>query len=115
MCIEDICGICYDELLTDVRVLECKHIFHTECINLWIERSNSCPFCRSQIFNTEYERLISDPSVRLIDIYRQAQTLNLTSDQISDIEIMLGIEIPDTPLNNIMDELWLNEYSSISN
>src|SRR5690606_33600275 len=42
----DICGICREELISNIKVLECKHSFHEECINAWIERCNVCPFCR---------------------------------------------------------------------
>jgi|SRR5690606_12359895 len=104
MCIEDICGICREELMSNVRVLECKHVFHESCINDWINRCATCPFCRSIIINdnenTEYERLLSDPSVRLIEIYRRARELNLSEETITDLETILGLEIPDTELEN---------------
>src|SRR5690606_37841156 len=97
-CMEDVCGICREELMTNVRVLECKHVFHEECINSWVEICASCPFCRSIIVNTEYERLLHDSTVTLIEIYRRARELNLSEETISDLESILGLEIPDSEL-----------------
>lgn len=42
----DICGICREDLCTDLKTLDCKHVFHTPCIDSWTERCNQCPFCR---------------------------------------------------------------------
>lgn len=48
------CIICYEELddtgLQDIRVVPlCGHIFHFECIQLWIDYLSSCPICRDKI------------------------------------------------------------------
>jgi hypothetical protein len=41
------CSICIDSFTgTDHRILECKHIFHTGCINKWLEHNSTCPICR---------------------------------------------------------------------
>ncbi len=31
------------------EINECKHIFHTECLNRWLEQKNECPLCKAQI------------------------------------------------------------------
>jgi len=42
------CLVCLEEWQddSDCRVLSCKHVFHTSCIDHWIEHSsNTCPLC----------------------------------------------------------------------
>ena len=48
-----VCCICLDnfENPTSIKVLECKHIFHRNCINLWLKNKTNCPICRK---NTKY-------------------------------------------------------------
>lgn len=47
--IDNKCIICMDNLKNMIE-LECKHIFHIDCIKKWlIEYSNSCPTCRKII------------------------------------------------------------------
>ena len=39
--------ICLDELnVTNIKILPCKHKFHSLCIDEWIKRKNICPLCR---------------------------------------------------------------------
>ncbi|XP_071727049.1 RING-H2 finger protein ATL30-like [Rutidosis leptorrhynchoides] len=43
------CAICLCEFEDDnvLRLLtKCCHVFHQECIDLWLESHKSCPFCR---------------------------------------------------------------------
>lgn len=44
------CSICLDYFNNDKKIikLNCDHIFHTECIKLWIENNNTCPLCRTK-------------------------------------------------------------------
>lgn len=45
------CGICLDEFVPhdNIRVLGCLHGFHVTCIDAWLFRSASCPFCLSKV------------------------------------------------------------------
>ncbi|EAU38065.1 conserved hypothetical protein [Aspergillus terreus NIH2624] len=45
------CSICMDpvELGTEVTVLPCKHWFHFQCIEMWLNQHNTCPHCRRGI------------------------------------------------------------------
>ena len=46
------CAICLDDFnLSDLVVLldGCTHCFHQDCISLWLERSQKCPYCRFEI------------------------------------------------------------------
>ena len=42
------CSICLEELDNgmETRVLQCGHIFHSECVDLWIKQHFTCPYCR---------------------------------------------------------------------
>ncbi|MED6177743.1 hypothetical protein PIB30_100943 [Stylosanthes scabra] len=51
---EDVCSVCMEgfEGGGNKRV-PCGHVYHSECIILWLSRSNSsCPLCRRHIFLT---------------------------------------------------------------
>ena len=45
------CSICYTKysLQNSSGQLLCKHIFHKNCIQKWLETSNTCPLCRKYI------------------------------------------------------------------
>lgn len=45
------CPVCMQELCDGdtVVVLPCKHGMHPECIGPWLEQTNSCPTCRSEL------------------------------------------------------------------
>lgn len=47
---DKVCIICRDELTQNVKKLPCGHFFHFNCLKTWIERQQSCPTCRRQIF-----------------------------------------------------------------
>lgn len=46
---EMLCAICLDNLHLgdEVRDLLCQHLFHTKCLDEWLEHNNSCPTCRT--------------------------------------------------------------------
>ena len=44
------CCICFEEFGkedVDQCKLTCKNVFHSNCINLWLSKNNSCPLCRA--------------------------------------------------------------------
>jgi hypothetical protein len=46
----DNCIICQDlfDINTNVKILDCEHCFHPECIDKWLKKcSNLCPICRN--------------------------------------------------------------------
>lgn len=45
------CSICLCLLEASQEVIEmpCKHIFHSECLEQWLHRHNTCPLCRTRI------------------------------------------------------------------
>jgi hypothetical protein len=42
------CSICMNEYIKEdwVSLLKCKHIFHTKCIEEWVNYKQNCPICR---------------------------------------------------------------------
>ena len=44
----DCCAICR-ESLTEAKVLPCGHCFHYNCLRSWVEKSDSCPTCRTPL------------------------------------------------------------------
>ena len=46
------CSICIANLnKTDlVSLLFCKHLFHTVCIEEWLNSNNTCPLCRKKCY-----------------------------------------------------------------
>jgi len=50
---EDDCCICLDNLGYKYVELECKHIFHLECIDTWFRENNTatCPYCKKEYIN----------------------------------------------------------------
>ena len=45
------CNICLDnfEIGNILRILECNHEFHEECILTWLKSNNTCPICRHEL------------------------------------------------------------------
>lgn len=49
--IEDSCIICFNDYLPsdDIRVLQCKHCYHVDCIDVWLKSKSHCPLCSTSI------------------------------------------------------------------
>ena len=44
------CVICFEEVNIDlVSFLKCGHFYHDNCIKMWKNHHNTCPYCRSEI------------------------------------------------------------------
>lgn len=45
------CSVCLTELEEgeDVKILPCKHIYHPQCIDRWLERSKLCCVCKADV------------------------------------------------------------------
>ena len=41
------CSICYSDIVSRSTPFTCQHSYCTECINSWMERSPTCPTCRT--------------------------------------------------------------------
>lgn len=42
------CSICLEEYKKkdNVNLLKCNHIFHNNCLKMWLYNNNTCPLCR---------------------------------------------------------------------
>ena len=51
--INDDCSICIEPFKENDEMyrLKCGHIFHTKCIEEWININNICPTCREDVIN----------------------------------------------------------------
>ena len=45
----EICVICLDDFKENESIseLECKHSYHSQCINEWIVKMPICPYCKN--------------------------------------------------------------------
>ena len=45
------CLVCLTELKksTKVRLTTCFHLFHDNCLELWLKKIPNCPFCRQRL------------------------------------------------------------------
>jgi E3 ubiquitin-protein ligase synoviolin len=48
------CIICRDDMVDTeaLKKLACGHVFHLSCLQSWLERQQTCPICRSDIFRS---------------------------------------------------------------
>ncbi|XP_049382810.1 uncharacterized protein LOC125847170 [Solanum stenotomum] len=51
---QEACAICLLEYKDEytIATLQCGHKFHAECINKWLQRKDTCPFCRASVYPT---------------------------------------------------------------
>eukprot|EP00602_Paraphysomonas_sp_CaronLab_P000885 CAMPEP_0185031734 /NCGR_PEP_ID=MMETSP1103-20130426/19358_1 /TAXON_ID=36769 /ORGANISM="Paraphysomonas bandaiensis, Strain Caron Lab Isolate" /LENGTH=186 /DNA_ID=CAMNT_0027567357 /DNA_START=595 /DNA_END=1155 /DNA_ORIENTATION=- len=51
------CPICLNDMAVGekVRVMPCKHVFHSQCVDEWLRVNASCPTCRMSIFHNDLE------------------------------------------------------------
>ena len=46
----DECSICLRGILRDeARTTACNHVFHTSCLQTWLNRNPTCPLCRARL------------------------------------------------------------------
>lgn len=65
------CVICLENMNnnTTLLTLECSHIYHKECIDDWLNKSQTCPMCR--------EKVEPDNTIRDLAINRFMRRLKL--------------------------------------
>lgn len=64
---QNICSICQEELIGDIRTLPCSHQFHTLCIGKWEHRFDKefhCPNCRQFTQRIFLTHIASSPALQ---------------------------------------------------
>ena len=48
---DEVCVICQDDISKGdvIRTLNCKHIYHLDCIDTWFIENKKCPTCKYEI------------------------------------------------------------------
>lgn len=54
----DECIICLEEYSEGdkIRTLPCKHLFHSTCIQAWLNRKHFCPICKYDVCRNRYQQ-----------------------------------------------------------
>lgn len=45
---DDLCPICYQSMDVNVRIMQCKHYFHENCLKKWFYIQDKCPMCYAE-------------------------------------------------------------------
>lgn len=62
------CAVCLGEVEkgeTVRRLPTCQHVFHRECIDLWLSAHATCPVCRSGVLPAAPERAVEEVVVNI--------------------------------------------------
>ncbi|UJR38128.1 hypothetical protein I4U23_030807 [Adineta vaga] len=45
------CYICLEDFqsIDSIKILNCQHVFHSECINEWLRQHSTCAYCRTPV------------------------------------------------------------------
>lgn len=54
-----LCSICHDDFTPEsvCTITKCNHTFHTLCLDKWLTKNITCPYCREQIAEEQPLRL----------------------------------------------------------
>lgn len=47
----DKCVICQFDIEegNSIKMLSCEHFYHEKCIDMWLQKEKSCPFCKNEV------------------------------------------------------------------
>ncbi|CAE7184017.1 Pex2 [Symbiodinium necroappetens] len=92
------CAICREAFQVGVdicRVLDCAHIFHAKCIDMWFVKASSCPLCKNDL------KLCGRNSASQRSLGRSSQTssnMSLGSASLRSGQILVGHSNSDPAL-----------------
>lgn len=47
--LDDVCAICYMDM-TQAKVTQCRHFFHSVCLRKWLYMQDTCPLCHAVLY-----------------------------------------------------------------
>eukprot|EP00465_Bigelowiella_longifila_P007336 CAMPEP_0185255678 /NCGR_PEP_ID=MMETSP1359-20130426/4756_1 /TAXON_ID=552665 /ORGANISM="Bigelowiella longifila, Strain CCMP242" /LENGTH=325 /DNA_ID=CAMNT_0027839795 /DNA_START=377 /DNA_END=1354 /DNA_ORIENTATION=+ len=87
ICLNSTCVICLEDFESgeSIKVLPCKHGFHTQCIMPWFERSGDCPICKKGYdqYTSSFARRFSD---RARDWFVSLQAISRRYARVQNLE-----------------------------
>ena len=126
--LEDDCCICfskYEDLTNELDIeikeknkivkLKCNHNFHNDCIRKWLNKSFTCPICRSNIFECKkcdgsgiisynFTGIVIPPELRG-DILNRNETFGIFGIHSYDLEDLI---IENMYYDNVKKQLTMN-------
>tara|TARA_B110000285_G_C14973779_1_gene537916 strand:+ start:533 stop:865 length:333 start_codon:yes stop_codon:yes gene_type:complete len=51
------CSICLETHTNEIHTTSCGHVFHKDCISIWLKEHTSCPICRQEQIPIKTEEL----------------------------------------------------------
>ncbi|KAK4481237.1 hypothetical protein RD792_012120 [Penstemon davidsonii] len=74
------CAVCLAKF-EDIEILrllpKCKHAFHIDCIDLWLEKHSTCPLCRQKVSSNDLSQLPYSNSLRFLWDESETSSLEL--------------------------------------
>jgi hypothetical protein len=108
-----LCSICLENLEAEnISIIEttCNHIFHDQCLNIWLDNHNTCPCCRTIINDLPNIIAINNPENN-IQIENFIDDINsillLYNNYINNINLINNYSINEIT-NNINNENIIN-------
>lgn len=86
------CSICLNGIkrTRQTRVLECEHMYHTECLKKWESSGgDTCPLCRKDIYKPRYKVTITIENLTK----RNHSTLDLDETEVAAVLGLLEINL----------------------
>lgn len=84
------CAVCLNEFQQDekLRIIpNCSHVFHIDCIDVWLQNNANCPLCRTSISLTTNNRYHID---QLLNLRPSTSSSNSNQDQIIQSQPIIG-------------------------
>ncbi|KAF7998374.1 hypothetical protein HCN44_009772 [Aphidius gifuensis] len=85
------CSICCSELANsqyEISATPCHHVFHEECLNQWLAKSETCPQCRKRFHRQRPSRLF----LTTMNDDGCLETPSQLQDKIRDLEYKSGLK-----------------------
>ncbi|CAK82108.1 unnamed protein product (macronuclear) [Paramecium tetraurelia] len=95
---ESYCSICLEifTLENDVKMAYCKHIYHSQCLQLWMKKIKICPLCRAPLDEKTLSSMIPLKSQTLIEQISSKSQLGNNKQTIISLNSLSRLNGPNT-------------------